>query len=277
MGNIRIAEIRIGGGISHRLWPASEHLAQFVIDFLDKSDFDEAYKHRGNLDTKGKALYDLQRLILKSKSIDSQHFDLSCADGIASQPLPILELGAGVGLCGIKIATHTSCRVLLTDLEESLSLLHRNIELNKEKFVRRQESGAFEPVAAQRLAWGTNDYEAALEKLAPKTNENEVPILILAADCVYFKELHEPLEHTILSLLSNAPIGSICLIAGARRWKRDNSFYANIGKRTYSDKFGGRLSCVCISEIITRSDRNKTRDVMRVYCIQWVGTKQVRD
>ena len=49
--------------------------------------------------------------------------------------LAILELGAGVGLTGLQLATHLPARVLLTDIQQGLVLLERNRQLNQDQFM----------------------------------------------------------------------------------------------------------------------------------------------
>jgi hypothetical protein len=105
--------------------------------------------------------------------------------------------------------------------------------------------------------------------------------LILGSDCVYWEHLYEPLERTIAGLLQQAPCDSMCLLAGMRRWKRDNHFYRHVlGKVTVAD--GGRLRCTCIDEQVLHSnssssnknkiDHRPERQVMRIYAIQWIRT-----
>jgi tRNA1(Val) A37 N6-methylase TrmN6 len=51
-----------------------------------------------------------------------------------SHPLRIIEVGAGVGMTGMQLATRFDAQVLLTDLPEAVPLLERNIQLNRERF-----------------------------------------------------------------------------------------------------------------------------------------------
>jgi hypothetical protein len=175
--------------------------------------------------------------------------------------LSILELGAGVGLTGLQLATQLRCRVLLTDLPEAMPLLERNIELNRDRFVLKWEA-----VQAQVLSWGDEEH---IQKALAWILENDGPILILASDCVYFQELHAPLEQTLRQLLE--PLSSTsrttkCWIAGMRRWKRDNAFYANLGQRTRTATH--ELTCDCLQETVSRDEDDK-REIIRVFSILW--------
>jgi Lysine methyltransferase len=171
--------------------------------------------------------------------------------------LRIVELGAGVGLTGLLLASSFPCHhVLLTDLEEAMPLLQRNITQNRSKFLAGESS-----VQAQVLRWGNeDDANAALEWM------NHEPILVVASDCVYFPNLHEPLEHTLVHLLSDHP-QSICYIAGMRRWKSDNQFYKNIGKKTKTATH--QLQCTCLGETIVKKTDEQQRQITRVYSISW--------
>ena len=240
--NVLLAEQHVGGSIAQRLWPAAQYLADFVSAHYDcdsKGHIDEALNDSGEA---GSMIHKLVEL-------------LSFRD--QEKPLHILELGAGVGLTGLQVATTIRCKVLLTDLDDAISLLERNIILNRSKFKCGESA-----VKSQVLSWGNeSDCQAALRWLPPTDD-----VLILAADCVYFKDLQWPLEQTLAGLLSQVPPGSLCLIAGARRWKSDNSFYAKVGQRSKADNH--RLSCVCLKETVSR-DKDGHRDVLRVFGIQW--------
>jgi hypothetical protein len=78
------------------------------------------------------------------------------------------------------------------------------------------------------------------------------------------------LEETIASLLQFATPGSVCLLAGMRRWKRDNHFYQQVlGKSTATAN--GQLECLCLDEQVTRMGDTGERQVMRIYAVQWVA------
>eukprot|EP00940_MAST-03C_sp_MAST-3C-sp2_P001722 g1722.t1 len=45
----------------------------------------------------------------------------------------VLELGSGVGLCGIVAASYASCDVVLSDRTENLTILKLNVDANRER------------------------------------------------------------------------------------------------------------------------------------------------
>ena len=57
-------------------------------------------------------------------------------DPSPSPPPRILEIGAGVGLTGIKMSKSWGSHVILTDLPEALPLLQSNIDANPSESVR---------------------------------------------------------------------------------------------------------------------------------------------
>ena len=234
--DIVLEEQTIGGSIAQRLWPAAAYLANFVM-----------MQHPS-----------------PPLSSDSAVAAASCMPTTIAtlHPVPttIIELGAGVGLTGLQLATHFNCRVLLTDLPDAMPLLLRNIELNRRRF-----RGGEMAVHAQVLFWGNqDDADAALQWIGPG------PFLIIASDCVYFPKLHEPLEQTLCHLLRGDHSGSKCWMAGMRRWKSDNSFYKNIGKKTKTATH--HLACECHQETVTRTEDNR-REIIRVFSIEWKEQK----
>mmetsp|Transcript_25555 Transcript_25555/g.36658 ORF Transcript_25555/g.36658 Transcript_25555/m.36658 type:complete len:193 (-) Transcript_25555:183-761(-) len=183
----------------------------------------------------------------------------------------ILELGAGLGLTGLKIAMTLPCRVLLTDLDEAMPLLRMNTQLNSRNFVLGPSA-----VTCLPLPWGVLSTSvtsilfnnSSANKKSYRDVSKSPPLLILASDCVYYEELHLPLEETLVSILSeNAQ--SICLLAGMRRWKRDNTFYSKLGRRTRTRTHS--LECTCIHELVERKCNSSTRNIIRIYAVRWVG------
>jgi hypothetical protein len=249
--HVRVEEQKVGGSISHRLWPAAEYLATFVMD---------CYHGKITHETLQKSSTDHRQqdasLPLRQQSLDSLKILLKSFSNI-----PILELGAGIGLTGLEMATQLQSHVLLTELDVGLPLLHRNVELNQDRFALGKDAAR-----PQRLEWYTpQDCDKALDWYRHVAADQQ-PLLILASDCVYWEEFHKPLEKTLAHLLSKLPVHSMCLLAGVRRWKRDNTFYQTLGKHTRTQTH--TLQCTSLQETICRD--GESREVMRVYAIQWL-------
>ena len=117
----------------------------------------------------------------------------------------ILELGSGLGLTGLTVASWCGCAsVRLTDGDpQAVSVIARNVALNAE----RGAFGSTEATAAT-LLWGNpNPTEDA-------QHEKQSYDLIIAADVVYDRLLHAPLLQTIKRWLS--PSG-VAIVVCSRR------------------------------------------------------------
>lgn len=122
-----------------------------------------------------------------------------------------LELGAGGGLVGLALALamhsvphrsgtiSSTTSMLLTDQIPMLSLMHRNIELNRLPP---------ELVTAGILDWGTAITEA-------------VPDVLLAADCVYFEPAFPLLLQTLKECIGPQ---TVCYFCFKKRRKADLRF-----------------------------------------------------
>jgi predicted nicotinamide N-methyase len=118
----------------------------------------------------------------------------------------VLELGAGAGLAGLACAVHGAARVVLTDLPENLPLLQRNAARNELD------------VSVAPFDW-----------MAP--NLGEQFDVVLAADCVFWPELFEPLLNAIEAVAR--PDGTV-LIAVTHRLGRTDAFLEKLRRRGWS-------------------------------------------
>eukprot|EP01032_Pedospumella_encystans_P013830 gene13830-15905_t len=209
-------------GIAHQLWPAAGFLCEFFL------------KHKSWLQTECK---------------------ISCTE---DQPtLNVLELGAGIGLCGMYLGAlmQHSCntKVLLTDLPGAIDGLNENINRNSLEV----------SVHARVLSWGdAGDLDAVMEEF-----NGQAP-LVIAADCVYWECLYEPLFQTIKALVSR---GCKIVISHVRRWKKDGKFFA------MCKKAGMRVS-VWVEDVKTVPAEHTnvpTRQVTRIYYIESINTHSV--
>ncbi|KAF0748456.1 hypothetical protein AaE_007343 [Aphanomyces astaci] len=108
-----------------------------------------------------------------------------------------LELGSGLGLCGI-LAWHLGAQVLITDGDdESMVLLEENCKLN----------GLDTDVCCQKLLWG--------EDLTPET-QGTYDVLI-GADIIYEKDYVGPLFATASHFLARSSDANIFYLAYTKR------------------------------------------------------------
>ena len=117
----------------------------------------------------------------------------------------VIELGAGSGVPGLASWTLGAREVILTDLMENLPRLHATIQLN----------GAARAVQAVALDW--------MQPLPPDIGGGAPFDVILAADCVFWRGLFEPLCATLCALaavgrdeLADAPPPLVLLTVTAR-------------------------------------------------------------
>jgi Lysine methyltransferase len=357
-----------GGSIAQRLWPAAQHLADFVLEIMMSNADEQQQRATGVKDDETEQGEQSQHdnkhphepLSSQSSSTSTTKTDgkgfitttTTCRTTSIQRTQPaihartqlqqilwheerlfLVELGAGVGLTGLVLATsHASTRrltavhVLLTDLDEAMTLLQRNIASNQSQLFPSSTTTAnnfndddndnnnnnnnntittIRTAQAQPLQWGVlEDYEMAMAwyrrvasvsqykspessssenivfpqpppqssssslcddetnapspALAPPAAAGAPPILFLGSDLVYWECLYEPLEHALYHVLLQAPIGSLCLLAGMRRWKRDTAFYKSMGKRTSrTSSCSWQLQCTCIQEEITTTTTSK--------------------
>lgn len=123
----------------------------------------------------------------------------------------VIELGAGVGLCGLYLSALGCGKVVLTDLTEALEILQHNIKLN---------SKICSLVEARELRWGNKE---DLKKVLSAVYVMPSPPLIIASDCVYWECLFEPLYQTLSELVLET--GCTIIIAHVKRWKKDGRFF----------------------------------------------------
>lgn len=125
----------------------------------------------------------------------------------------ILELGAGVGLCGSFLAALGCKKVVMTDLSDALGLLNENIIVNN------IESNA----VASILRWGIEEDIHQSTRLFGGES-----FLVIAADCVYWQSLYKPFYETLCILTD---MGATVLLAHVKRWKKDNKFFSMCRQR----------------------------------------------
>jgi hypothetical protein len=240
--------------IAQQLWPAAEFLARYILDVA------ESLETQASIDLNTHVSICSRENEQRSSAFRALQEALESKN--SEKAAPIIELGAGLGLTGLEIATQLSVHVLSTELEEGIPMLKTIITVNKSAFKLGEKA-----VEAQELMWGNKaQSQDALLWYERVCGGVPRPLVVLGSDVVYWEELHDPLERTLYDLLSNTPPGSICILAGMRRWKSDTSFYKTLGKRSRTASH--ELYCSLLKEDLRRSEGS--RQIMRIYAVQWV-------
>ena len=240
-------------GIAHQLWPA----ATLLCDYLEEN-----------------ILTLFPHLISENSNSSS------------SKSFNILELGSGIGLCGIfmskllsSIAPNCYCKIALTDVAEAQEILTTNILNNIES---NQETRL---ICARELFWGNENHvkivlmnefyikdQSSLQCI-DQTETNPLKkwphLLVIASDVVYWESLFQPLYDTILQIFHQVQnYGGTCsiIISHVKRWKKDTKFFQMIKK-------SGIMTIDVLKEqidyVIEKFDGSKRRRIQRIYHIKY--------
>jgi len=126
--------------IATQLWPAAEYLATFLLEQISTMmpSTSSAVEVGQQQQQPPQKVLDADLLAIlqalkppppPNTSLSSEN--TSCRD---NHCVPILELGAGIGLTGLVLASKLPTQVMLTDLEVALPLLMQNVALNRDRF-----------------------------------------------------------------------------------------------------------------------------------------------
>ncbi|KAG0016885.1 hypothetical protein BGZ81_011010 [Podila clonocystis] len=191
-------------GIAGRIWDSS-----YVLDvFLRKPT--EAYTFSPPCPISREYFLDPKPRTTITTSTSSSPSDApSTTEPTTLPPLRIVEIGAGTGYVGIALAKRLTrdSTLILTDLEEVVPLLERNVQDNLYKpssstttaqgtTATTQEtdtpslSSRCALVKVEALAWGNSAHSEALLAQGPVD-------FVVASDLVYFPELYPPLLSTL--------------------------------------------------------------------------------
>uniref|UniRef100_A0A1B6GTJ3 Uncharacterized protein n=1 Tax=Cuerna arida TaxID=1464854 RepID=A0A1B6GTJ3_9HEMI len=141
-----------------------------------------------------KSVGDVSCVIWDAAIVLSKYLEILCSNNQEYlKNKQVIELGAGLGCAGL-VAACFGAHVTMTDLPEVLENLTNNIECNKPIW---ESCGG--SAQARALKWGSSDIDTFSS-----------PDVLLATDCVYYKESVEPLVQTMVALSSDKTEVIVC-------------------------------------------------------------------
>ena len=168
-----------GDSIARHVWDASLGFLMYIENALHEQDGD----------------------------IDSQFFNQ--LQNSKSKNLHVLELGTGCGTVGIAFAQLCKSHVVLTDLDDAMEILHRNIK-------------AANAVPSSTLQGHVLDWGSDLDD-----SFNAKYDLILVSDCIYNPDSSVQLVQTLLHLVQRSP-NALIVVGFKRRHSADDVFFEHM-------------------------------------------------
>jgi hypothetical protein len=134
---------------------------------------------------------------------------VKCLQVARSKPLQVLELGTGCGTVGIAFAQLCKSHVVLTDLDDAMEILHRNV-----KAAHLTPSSTLQ---GHVLDWGSDLDDSFNSKYD----------LILVSDCIYNPDSSVHLVKTLLNLVQRSP-NALIVVGFKRRHSGDDVFFQHM-------------------------------------------------
>ena len=129
----------------------------------------------------------------------------------------MLELGSGPAVVGIAAALLGANEVILSDLEYTLPLMRKNVQMNKDMI----EDGECERIECMEIDWyNPPDVNMLTAKMGASCES--FPEVMLIADCVWLEELVIPLMNTVKKLCQQ---GTEVIITYQRRGKAAHDLF----------------------------------------------------
>jgi len=149
--------------------------------------------------------------------------DFLCANPLLVRGRRVVELGAGLGLCGILAHRLGAVGTVMTDGDtDALENMRKNVDFNLRQVgvVADGAASSADLLPCAQLRWGRH-VEAFKKRWTEDTADGgdegcDGFDVIMGSDIIYAEDILEPLFDTVMELLSSSP-KSIFLLAYARR------------------------------------------------------------
>jgi hypothetical protein len=140
---------------------------------------------------------------------------------ISERTLRILELGTGVGILGISVASSfPNVEVVMTDLPDAAPLVDENIRINIAQYPHLKRNASF-----RTLDWEEQPY--------PEWTTVEKFNLIVMADVTYNTATFEALVNTLRHLSQTGSKGAKVICCGKRRHEEEEGFWQLIREKGF--------------------------------------------
>lgn len=137
---------------------------------------------------------------------------------VSIKGLSVLELGAGLGVCGMTLASLGASRIVLTEIEPALTSLRASLERN-----RAHWEGCSGHVHTEPLRWG--------QPCAPLLARHGHPDILLCCDTLYARAARPMLLDSIEELLPVAPRPATLVVAFESRGGDEDGFLCASARR----------------------------------------------
>lgn len=237
-----------GWGIAGKLWDGALVMIRLISAILNHSRSSTLSPEKiltgiGNVHVLIQQNHDSENDTLESSSVPLH----------ISQGAKVVELGSGTGILGICMA-YLGCNVLLTDLEENLGIMEKNLQLNS-VVSETSQSTVFEAGSShsKKVQIGHGKIEIVSHKwgesIEPIMNafrqnpqgdisnpeDSSIDVLVMS-DVVYHREGFEPLLNSMQALSSK----NTQILMGHRRRNAEDAIFFELASHRFRVKFWAR-------------------------------------
>ncbi|GLE07866.1 hypothetical protein PINS_up018608 [Pythium insidiosum] len=166
--------------------------------------------------------------------------------------LRVIELGAGIGVPGMAARVAGAHHVIITEQDDLLELMHRNLADNAS--VLRKTTARSAGIHARPLSWGVSETTKYLDEHADEPID-----VILSCDCIYeplYGQSWRALAQTMEILCKRYPHAAVLMCVERRNQDGIDKFLAFVDQET-------QLMCTMVEETI-----GGTNNTLQLYSLK---------